>query len=65
MRKKINRIIAKPATGIYRDKQVEIVTEGGFTHVFVNGKELKNIQYVGFKHRVGELPTIVIEVVSV
>ncbi len=60
---KINRIIAKPATGIFKDKEIEVDfgNNSDDTIVKVNGKLLKNVQFVGIKCRKGEQTKLVIE----
>jgi hypothetical protein len=64
---KINRIIAKPTRGIYKDKQIEV--EFGInsenTFVKVDGKILEGIQFVGVKCRVGEFTKLVIEKIKI
>ena len=59
----INRIIAKPAKGIYKDKNIEVQFGESSVDTFVkiNGKILDGVQYVGVKCRVGEFTTLVIE----
>ena len=60
---KINRIISKPATGIFKDKDIEVEfgKDSSNTYVRINGKILNNVQFVGVKCRAGELPKLVIE----
>ncbi len=60
---KINRIIARPATGIYKDKLIEVEFGRDFSDTFVkvDGEILKNVQFVGVKCRVGQFTTLVIE----
>lgn len=63
---KINRIIGSPARGKFKDKQIEVQfgESSEDTHVKVNGKELKMVQFVGVKCRAGELTKIVIEKIA-
>jgi len=60
---KINRIIAKPARGVWKDKNIEVEFGNSYenTVIKVNGKKLKNVIFVGIKCRVGGLTTLVIE----
>lgn len=59
----INRIISKPATGIYKDKEIEVEFGKSYedTFVKVDGKIIKGVQFVGIKCRVGEMTKLVIE----
>ena len=63
---KINRIIARGVTGIYKDKNIEIDigNTAAETKVFVNGKFIPPealIQSIHIAIRVGKLTTVTIE----
>ena len=60
---KINRIIARGVTGIYKDKSIEvhIGKTDVDTKIFVNGKPLELVQSVHISMRVGKLTTMTIE----
>lgn len=63
---KINRIIARGVSGIYKDKNIEvhIGNSSNDTKVFINGKEVSpeaRIQSIYLAIRVGKLTTLTIE----
>lgn len=60
---KVNRIIARSVTGIFKDKNIEVKI-GKTAHessIKVNGKELKDVFGVHLHIRVGKPTTLVVE----
>lgn len=58
--------MAKPATGIYKDQQIEVEfgKSSEDTCVKVNGEIMEGVQFVGVKCRVGEMTKLTIEKVK-
>ncbi len=62
----INRIMARPATGIYKDQDIEVEfgNNSEDTIVRADGKMIDGVQFVGVKCRVGQKTVLTIEKVN-